>query len=465
VSDSDPSVELYCQSYLNRYAEKGGLRCSCGREHLLQTRQILLGDGVMERLPGLLAEYCGSAVKIWILSDENTEEAAGSRCKQLLSSFSPAGTVLPAAPRPRTTAEVIRILSGEAGASSPDLILAVGSGTISDIAKMVSKTLNIPNWCVPTAPSVDAYSSGTSALKLPYLHKTEPARPAEVILADLGVLEKAPPLLFLSGVGDLLAKFLSYLDWRVSALVTGEYICEQTAALCLESARQALGAVTTLATNKRAAVKSLTDAILLSGLAMQALVSSRPASSAEHTIAHYWELDHAVGNSALELHGLLVGMSSRIMLLVLREFYGDSSLFDFDIEDRLRTLEAEASWQQALTVEVQHFHQQIREEMTGAQVGADLYRARLENVRKHGGTITDLAGRLLGELEQAIGILRDIEFPFHLSDYKLDLYRALLPIRYIRFLRNRYSSFNLIHEIGADQRVFGLLDRQTGMIR
>jgi glycerol-1-phosphate dehydrogenase [NAD(P)+] len=464
MSEYAPSAKFFCHSYLDRYDENGGLRCPCGKEHRLQTRRILLGDRVMEQLPGLLAERQGSGAKIWILSDENTEAAAGQRCKQLLSGFSPAGVVLPASPRPRTTVELINSLSKQAGEDTPDLILAVGSGTISDIAKMVSRNLDVPNWCVPTAPSVDAYSSGTSALKLQHQHRTEPARPTEIILADLDVLEKAPRLLFLSGVGDLLAKYLSYLDWRLSALITGEYICEQTAELCLESARQALGAVKELSGDRRAAVRSLTDAVLVSGLAMQALVNSRPASSAEHTIAHYWELAHAVGNPALELHGLLVGMSSRIVLPLYKEFYGDAAVWDFDPEDRLRSLAAEPDWEQALTPEVQPFHQQMREEMAGRRETPELYRSRLEKIREHRRMITELASGLLGELEQAVAILADIEYPFHLSDYRLDRRQAVVPFRYVRFLRSRYNSFDLIHELGADERMFGLLDQQIRMI-
>lgn len=458
-------MELYCQTYLDQYDRNGVLNCACGREHRLQTRRILLGEGATESLPGVLAERYGSAAKVWILSDENTEEAAGQRCKQLLDRFVLSGTVLPAGPKPRTSPDLIGTLCEEAGEGSPDLVLAVGGGTISDVAKMVSRDLEIPNWCVPTAPSVDAYSSGTSALKLPYRHKTEPARPAELIIADLDVLQKAPQLLFLSGVGDLLAKYLSYLDWRLSALITGETICENTAGSCLESARQALAAVKRLAGDRRAAVRSLTDAILLSGLAMQALVSSRPASSAEHTIAHFWELDHGVGNADMELHGLLVGISSRILLLLYKEFYGDPSLWSFDVADRLERLAAEPGWERALTAEVRRFHRQIREEMEACEISRAIISSRLETVLNNRDTILDLAGGLLGELEQAVAILEDIGFPFRFSDYCFDSERALVPIRYVRFLRNRYSSFNLMHEVGAEQRVLGLLDQRIESIR
>ena len=146
-----------------------------------------------------------------------------------MSGFHFTSTVVPASPRPRTTEEIIRRLSREAAEGSPDLILGIGGGTVSDILKVISLNLDVPNWCVVTAPSVDAYSSGTSALKLKHSHKSARARASELIMADLSVIGAAPEILFLSGVGDLLAKYLSYLDWRISALVTDEYICEQTA--------------------------------------------------------------------------------------------------------------------------------------------------------------------------------------------------------------------------------------------
>jgi glycerol-1-phosphate dehydrogenase [NAD(P)+] len=447
---------------LQLYGQQGRLQCRCGKAHALQTRRIILDNGALDRLPELLENRYGSRMKTWVLSDEHTERAAGQRCKQLLSRSSSAGTVLPSTPRLRTTPEVTRRLCEQAG--SADLILAVGGGTISDIAKLVSRTLGIPNWCVVTAPSVDAFTSGTSAMKLSYRHKSEPARPAEVILADLEVLERAPQQMFLAGVGDLLAKYLSYLDWRLAALIIGEYICEQTAVLCLDSARQALRAMETLSTDRRAAVRSLTDATLLSGLAMQALSNSRPASSAEHTIAHYWELAHIVGNPTLELHGLLVGVSSRILLPVYRELYANPALWRFDLEDRLRQLQEEADWEQELSPSVRPFEVQMREEMEGGAPGPAAYRKRLENARNHRKELSELAGGLLDELENAVAVLAGLAFPFQLSDYRLDPQQALVPLRYVRFLRNRYSSFNLIHELGAGERLIELAEREAQLL-
>jgi glycerol-1-phosphate dehydrogenase [NAD(P)+] len=452
--------DFFFESYLRKYSADGTLDCECGRKHRLGAKRVLLGDGVLEGLPDLAAQMYGSGSGIWVLSDENTETAAAARCKEYLSRFDLFQAVLPARPQPRTTPELIQTLAVDAGGVSPDLILAVGGGTISDIGKMVSKIVEVPNWCVATAPSVDAYSSGTSALKLKAGHETQPARPSELIFADLDVLERAPEKLFLSGIGDLLAKYLSYLDWTLSALITGEYICRETAQLCLDSARQAIQAVKTQTADNKAVIRSLTDAILTSGFAMQGLTDSRPASSAEHTIAHFWEIAGAVGNSANELHGLLVGLSCKILLEGYSEFYRDPTALEVSVDERLQSLIAEPPWEQTLVPEMDPFRGQIEEEMSKSVVDAEIYRLRLERIKKNVGSIAGLAGRLLEELEGAVSVLSSLSFPFRLSDFQIDPRQILMPIRYIRFLRHRYSTFNLMHEVGLEKRILRHLEEQ-----
>jgi hypothetical protein len=58
-------MEPYCQSYLKQYNDQGVVKCTCGGEHRLQTRKILLGEGVMESMPAILEQGYGSAAKIW----------------------------------------------------------------------------------------------------------------------------------------------------------------------------------------------------------------------------------------------------------------------------------------------------------------------------------------------------------------------------------------------------------------
>ncbi len=456
--------EYFFEAYLDKFSTGGSYACPCGREHRLGVKRVLLENGVLEQLPELVRELCKANPRIWILSDENTERAAAGACKQLLARFVLGQVVLPAQPRPRTAPEVIAALVKEAGEFRPDLIVAVGGGTISDIGKKISQRLDAPNWCVATAASVDAYSSGTSALKLKNGHRTEPARPSEVILADLSVLERAPEELSLAGFGDLLGKYLAYLDWHLSSLITGEYLCPEAAALGLDSARRAIQALERGKSGGNDTVRSLADAILASGFAMQGLLSSRPASSAEHTIAHFWEAAQTAKNQRYALHGLLVGLSSRLLLEVYRDFYRSLPALELDISERLEHFEAEADWERTLTAAVDTFRTRMREEMAAAAFSVRSLGEHLQAIAKNRRRIAGLAAMLLDELTAAVRVLEKAAFPFSLPAFGIDPEQAVLPYRYVRYLRNRYGTFNLVYEAGREETMLARIAEQISLL-
>ena len=88
-----------------------------------------------------------------------------------------------------------------------------------------------------------------------------------------------------------------------------------------------------------------------------------------------------------------------------------------------------------------------------------VYSRHLENILTHRETIVDLATGLLNELEEAVTVLSSLSYPFSLSDYQLDPQQVLVCAQYVRFLRNRYSTFDLAHEVGADAQMFDVLER------
>jgi glycerol-1-phosphate dehydrogenase [NAD(P)+] len=456
--------KYFFQAYLDKFSNGGSYDCPCGREHRLGVKRVLLEKGVLEQLPELVRELCGSSPRIWILSDENTERAAAGACKQLLARFVLGELVLPAQPRPRTDPELIAALVKEAGGFRPDLIIAVGGGTISDIGKKVSQGLDAPNWCVATAASVDAYSSGTSALKLKNGHRSEPARPSEVIIADLSVLEQAPKELSLAGFGDLLGKYLAYLDWHLSSMITGEYLCPEAAALALDSTRRAIQALERGRSGGDDTVRSLADAILASGFAMQGLLSSRPASSAEHTVAHFWEAAGTAGNRRYGLHGLLVGLSSRLLLEVYRDFYRSLPALELDISERLEHFEAEAHWEHTLTPAVKPFRTRMREEMAAGTLDVRGLEEHLLAIGKNRKRIAGLAAKLLAELAAAVRVLEKDSFPFSLPAFGIVPEQALRPYRYVRYLRNRYGTFHLIYEAGREEAMLDCIAEQISLL-
>jgi glycerol-1-phosphate dehydrogenase [NAD(P)+] len=143
---------------------------------------------------------------------------------------------------------------------------------------------------VVTATSVDAFSSATSSIHVGGFHTAVPAAVSHAIICDLGVIEKAPQMMILAGLGDLWAKFTAYLDWNLSRIMTGEHFCQTISRAALESARLALSAARRLKDDSREAAHAITDPVLTSGFAMQALGTSRPAAFAEHAVAHFLEM-------------------------------------------------------------------------------------------------------------------------------------------------------------------------------
>jgi glycerol-1-phosphate dehydrogenase [NAD(P)+] len=347
--------------------------------------------------------------------------------------------------------ELVEELAVEVKAASPGLLVSVGGGVISDLVKRLSLDLGLPNWCVATAPSVDAYSSGTSAMDVNGFHGSVAARPSEVIVCDLDVMEKAPREMHLAGLGDLLAKFLAVLDWNLSRIITGESYCRRVSDVALQSAREALSAARRLGSDPSEAARTLTDAALSSGFAMQALGGSRSAATTEHTMAHFWESAHTVRNGRWNLHGILTGMASRMMLHSYRALYTRLVDFSPDEKARLRQFDAERPLRESVEEGLAPFMAKVNEEMAGHTHDRGGLAGRLKAFRKGRAEIAAVAAGMLDELASAVETLAGIGFPFLLAALGLEPADVLLPFRNIRLLRRRYSTFDLAYDLGLEE--------------
>ena len=419
----------------------------------------MLVDAVaLKQGASLLVRQRGTGVTIWVLSDENTEQAAGASWKSHLQAHRVVSRVLPAHPRPVPTSEMVDDLAREVREASPDLLVSVGSGVISDLVKRVSRDTGVSNWCVATAASADAFTSATSSIHVDGFHNAVPAAVSETVICDLEVIEKAPREMTLAGLGDLLAKFIAHLDWNISRMVTGEYFCDVTAEFAIESARAALSAARELKTNPREAARTLTDAVLTSGFAMQAIGTSRPAASAEHTIAHFWEFADAVPIEQLDLHGILVGVASKMILRGYEEFYRSLPGLILDAPSRLRAFEAEKPWQQSIEPALRPYEEKVRAEMGTRGFDRQALSQRLRRIESSREAILDLARPALEELGSAVQVLSGLDYPFSPGQLGISSDNTLLPCRNVRLLRSRYSSFDLAYELGVEHAIYDGID-------
>lgn len=441
-------MSLFHEELLARFGREGGAACACGRQHRLALREIVLGEGALEESADRLSR--GPVRSVWVLSDGNTEAAAGERWKARVRGKRVLSRVLPARPRPIPTDVLVAELAAEVRAAAPDLVVAVGSGVVSDLGKAVSLAAGPPNWSVATAPSVDAYASATAAIRVAGYHRPLPAAPAEVVVCDLGVLAGAPRLLFLAGLGDLLAKYLARVDWPLSHVVTGEYLCEALSGLALGSARQAIQAAERSGRDPTGAAAALTDAALVSGLCMQAVESSRPAAAAEHTIAHFWEMAGAVTREEHDLHGLLVGAASRPVLRGYADLYPRLRTAVVDPAARRASLDREPPWEVALPSEMARFRETLQTVARAREPARAALERRLEAFSRQRAEIAEAAGPVLEELAGAVGTLEGLGFPFAPAELGIAEPWLRLGVRHARRLRDRYTTFDLAHDLGLE---------------
>lgn len=286
-----------------------------------ETRELLLGPRALEGLPRLLREHYDFTA-VCIIADENTDAAAGKKVREVLdaSGIPPAASlVFPGSPRlhadyrriARITAH-IAALPGHAGI----VPIAVGAGTVNDLVKRAASELNLPYLCVPTAASVDGYTSYGAALLSDGFKQTFPCPAPRTLAASTAVLQEAPAYLSSSGFGDLAGKIIAGTDWIIAekAGALGAPGTEPIDPLAWDMTQT--GLLDTLNLSAEAvrgdgdAVGLLFSALSITGFAMQRLRSSRPVSGCEHLWSHIWEMEDLSVGGVPVTHGHKVALGT-----------------------------------------------------------------------------------------------------------------------------------------------------------
>jgi len=260
---------------------------------------IVVGDGALKRL----AEYVPRPALV--VMDVNTEAVAGARVAEELGA-----DVLRLPADLHATEDAAAQVRGRLRTG----LVAVGSGTLTDIVRYAAHSAGCDFVSVPTAASMDGYASSVAAMERDGVKLTLPARAPAAIFADPRIAAAAPIELTRAGIGDLLAKSSARVDWLAAHLLYGEDWRE------LEPLPE-LDVVALLARDV-GAITELLRALIESGLQMAAVGSSRPASGCEHHASHFWDLLAGRGLRPRALHGLQVGYATGFAMRLQRFAYG-----------------------------------------------------------------------------------------------------------------------------------------------
>ncbi len=321
--------------------------CSCGQRHRTDIKHICIESGAIEKLvPLVKQEILPNKPQILVVLDVNTKRVAGDSVLALLNK---AGfeisecffddTELIAS---EETINTIRSRLDE----KTGLLIAVGSGTINDVTKYVSYQTHIPYFVVATAPSMDGYSSTVAPLVFNGFKYAYEAIGPIAIIGDTDILKDAPMPMMAAGLGDLIGKYTSICDWRISHLLNGEYYCDEVAKLILHSVKLCTDNIDGLSRREPLAVKNVMESLALAGIAMSYVGNSRPASSSEHHIAHYWEVMLLLDGKKAVLHGTKVGIATTMVC----DLYKKLSTYEPDLEKSKAHIEqfSKAAWTQKI---------------------------------------------------------------------------------------------------------------------
>jgi glycerol-1-phosphate dehydrogenase [NAD(P)+] len=427
-------------------------RIEAALEDATDTEVVSIGAGLLGSAGDVFTAVFGDRPAI-VVADDNTLEVAGRTVHERLqaSGVSLVGPyVFPG--KPTLYAEYGNIEQLVACLRGNEAIpVAVGSGTLNDIVKRAAFECERQYLCVGTAASMDGYTAFGAAITKDGYKRTMTCPAPRAVLGDVDVLTRAPPTMTASGYADLLAKVTAGADWLVADALDVEKIDPNVWSLVQGPLRQATGRPAELSAGDLEAMEGLIEGLIMSGLAMQAAASSRPASGAEHQFSHLWEMEGLGHDDDPPLsHGFKVGIGS-LAIASLYERVLERDLDDVDVDGLHRT------WPTAEDVEhrVRRAHttpglgDAAVAESLAKYVGPDELAQRLELLRERWPT---LRGRLREQLLTADALremLRAAGCPT--TPEEIGLGRDALRETYSRALmiRRRFTVLDLAQQTGV----------------
>ncbi|MFZ4541441.1 MAG: iron-containing alcohol dehydrogenase [Rickettsiales bacterium] len=272
------------------------------------TPQRSIGAGALSGISTQVAQYLPGQ-RLLLVCDDMTWVAAGEQVRAQLVE----GPVLTLhtlgkrAKAAKLAADDLTELAGE-----HDALLAVGSGTINDLAKFAAATANKPYGVVATAASMNGYTAANASLEADGFKHSFAARPPKFVVADSHIIANAPKRLTRAGLGDTLCRSTVEADMLMSHRLLGAPYPRQLFDGLRKHEATLLSGLMAHREAESDFIDTLMTALLDAGDAMTLHGSSAVASQGEHMIAHTLELKYGAELHDL-LHGELIALTCHTM--------------------------------------------------------------------------------------------------------------------------------------------------------
>lgn len=424
-----------------------GITCACGRTHTCGLRYVKVGRGALNSLKEGMAAI--GVKRPFVVMDKNTERAAGAQVRRALeeAGIEYSAFVFPSEgrmePDERAVGSLIMAMD-----PACDVLLAVGSGVINDCCKVAAHAAGKKSMVVCTAPSMDGYASNSSSMIQNRIKVSLYNACPEVIIADTAILATAPDIMLQAGLGDMLAKYVSVCEWRISHLVYGDPYCEEIAGLVRGSLQRVAQHADGLMRREEDALCAVTEGLILSGVAMAFAQISRPASGLEHYFSHLWEMQSLQRGESGDLHGIQVGVGT---LLTLWIYENVLNIEKPDMEKARRAMAdfSPEEWE----ARVRRIFGPIAPDLLRLEEKARKndparHKERLARIEKHWPEIRAIAGEELPPRADIAALMASVHMPMTPADLHLkpeDVRDALLGSRDIR---DKYLTSSLLWDLG-----------------
>jgi glycerol-1-phosphate dehydrogenase [NAD(P)+] len=415
------------------------------------TDQVVIGAGALGSVAEVFGRSFGDRPAV-VVADGTTDQVAGERVRRELAAAGRAGVepyVFPGAPTLYADYRNVERL-GDALAGHDAIPVAVGSGTLNDLVKRAAHETGRRYLAVATAPSMDGYTAFGASITRDGYKQTMSCPAPRALVADLDVLAAAPEWMRASGYGDLLGKVTAGADWLIAGALEVEPVDPHIWSLVQGRLRAAIERPAELRAGDPQAVERLIEGLVMSGLAMQAHRSSRPASGAEHQFSHLWEMEGLGLDREPPLsHGFKVAVGT-VAIAALDERILARDLGEVDAGPLV------AGWP-----DVEELERAVRDEHSTPGLAAA---AVAESLAKHpdpvalkrrlallAGRWPELRERLAAQLEPAARLrelLRAAGCPTSPSEIGLDPAAFRATYARSRRIRRRYTALDLAAESG-----------------
>ncbi len=270
------------------------------------------------------------------------------------------------------------------------------------------------------------------------------------MILDPAIAAKAPIEMSASGYADLIAKIPAAADWMLADVVGSDHIHELSYSLVQDGLREALSAPEDIRNGDIKKVHQLSEGLIMSGFAMQAHQTSRPASGAEHQFSHLWDMEHLVYYGKLVSHGFKVGIGT-LATTAFYELLLSTDLHTIDID---KCVASWKSWKE--TVDdinkifngEQKFVSRCIKETKGKYVDGEGLRMELERLVDAWDELKERIRQQIMPFEDVRKSLKAVGAPYTPELIGVSRAHFLASFRKLPYMRSRYSIIDLAFRCG-----------------